>query len=76
MLNVRFERDALQSARSMVTMVALFAVAALCGRWGTAALARLEEQELQFEEAPPPAVLELGLHRDGVLPMGPPPEIQ
>jgi CubicO group peptidase (beta-lactamase class C family) len=72
MLSVRFERDALQSPRSMAAMIFLFAVAALGGRWATAILAR-EGEELQFEETPPPAVLELGLHRDGVLPLGPPP---
>jgi hypothetical protein len=50
-------------------MLVLFALAAGCGRWGTAALARLEGEELQFEEAEAPAVLELGLHRDGVTPI-------
>jgi hypothetical protein len=56
----------------MAAMLALAGMAAVCVRLGTAALARLEEEELQFEEAPVPAVLELGLHRDGVMPMGPP----
>jgi hypothetical protein len=55
-------------------MLVLFGVAALCVRWGAAALARLDEDELQFEEAPAPAVLELGLHRDGVMPIGPAPD--
>jgi hypothetical protein len=48
-------------------MVALFAVAALCGRWS-----RSDEEELRFEEEATPAVQELGLHRDGVMPLGPP----
>jgi hypothetical protein len=72
MLSVKFERQALEEPRSMATMLALFGLAAVCSRWGTAALASFEEEELQFEEAPVPAVLELGLHRDGVMPMGPP----
>ncbi|HYW43478.1 MAG TPA: serine hydrolase domain-containing protein [Bryobacteraceae bacterium] len=75
MLSVRFERQALQEPRAAAAMLALFALAAAGGRWGTAALAKLDEdeEELQFEEAPAPAVLELGLHRDGVMPIGPPP---
>jgi CubicO group peptidase (beta-lactamase class C family) len=71
MLSVKFERQALQEPRSTATMLALFGVAAVCGRWGTAALGRSEEEDLQFEEAPAPAVQELGLHRDGVMPTGP-----
>lgn len=74
LLSVKFERQALQEPRSMTTMLVLFGLAAVGGRWATAALARLEEEELLFEEASPPAVLELGLHRDGVMPIGSPPE--
>jgi uncharacterized membrane protein SpoIIM required for sporulation len=55
-----------------MTMVALFAMAALGVRWGTA-LVRPDEEELQFEEEAAPAVQELGLHRDGVMPVGWPP---
>jgi hypothetical protein len=72
-LSVRFERQALQEPRGMATMLALFGLAAVGIRLGTAALASFEDEELKFEEAPVPAVLELGLHRDGVMPMGPPP---
>jgi hypothetical protein len=74
MLSVKFERQALQEPRSIVAMLVLFGVAAVCVRWGAAALARLDEDALQFEEASAPAVLELGLHRDGVMPIGPPPD--
>jgi hypothetical protein len=74
LLSVKFERQVLQEPHSMATMLVLFGLAAACGRWATRALARLEEQELQFEEAPAPAVLELGLHRDGVMPIGCPPD--
>ena len=55
----------------MAMMMALFFVVAVCVRLGTAALARGNEEELRFEEEAAPAVLELGLHRDGVMPMGP-----
>jgi hypothetical protein len=73
MLSVKFEREALQDPRSLATMLALLGLAVVCVKWGTAALARLDERGLQFEEAAAPTVLELGLHRDGVMPMGPPP---
>lgn len=72
MLSVRYERQALEEPRGTATMLALFGLAAIGVRLGTAALRSFEEEELQFEEAPVPAVLELGLHRDGVMPMGPP----
>jgi len=69
MLSVRFERQALQEPRSTATMLALLGLLVVCVRWGAS---KLEDEELQFEEAPDPAVLELGLHRDGVMPIGPP----
>jgi len=74
LLSVKVELQALQEPRTMAAMLLLFGVAAAGVRWGTAALARSEEDELQFEEAPAPTVLELGLHRDGVMPIGLPPE--
>ena len=71
LFSVQFERDALQEPRTMAIMMALFLIAAVCVRLGTAALARGNEEELRFEEEAAPAVLELGLHRDGVMPTGP-----
>jgi CubicO group peptidase (beta-lactamase class C family) len=72
MFSVKFEREMLLQARSTAAMLAPFAVAALGFRlWTT--LTTSSEDELQFEEARDPAVLELGLHRDGVMPLGPPP---
>ena len=67
LLGVKWERQALQDSHSVAAMVALFGVAAVCGRW-----VRPDEEELRFEEEATPAVLELGLHRDGVMPIGPP----
>jgi hypothetical protein len=72
LLSVKFEQQALQEPGSMATMLVLFGLAVVCVRWGTAALAKGDDAALQFEEAPEPAVLELGLHRDGVVPMEPP----
>jgi CubicO group peptidase (beta-lactamase class C family) len=66
----KLERHALRETGSMVVMLALLVVVWLAVRWTT--MARQEEQELRFEEEEPPAVLELGLHRDGVMPIGPP----
>ncbi len=53
----------------MAVMLALLAVAWVATRWTTLALARREEQELRFEEEVTPAVLGLGLNRDGVVPI-------
>jgi hypothetical protein len=72
MLSVKFERQALQESRSTAWMIAMFGLAACAVRFGTAALARLDVDDLRFEEVSAPAVLELGLHRDGVMPLGPP----
>jgi CubicO group peptidase (beta-lactamase class C family) len=65
------ERHALRETGSMLVMLALLAVVWVAVRWTTMALARQEEQGLRFEEEEPPAVLGLGLHRDGVMPIGP-----
>jgi hypothetical protein len=66
MLGVKWERQALMGWRSMAAMLVVFVAAVVCGRW-----AREDEETLRFEEEATPAVLELGLHRDGVTPLGP-----
>jgi hypothetical protein len=71
-LSVKVERRALQDPASTAIMLALFGAAALAIRLITAALARSEWEGLQFEEAGTPAVQELGLHRDGFMPLGTP----
>jgi hypothetical protein len=43
-------------------MLALLAIVWVCVRRTAVALAKRGEQELRFEEEPPPAVIELGLH--------------
>jgi CubicO group peptidase (beta-lactamase class C family) len=65
------ERHALRETASMLVLLALLVVVWIAVRWTTMALARQEEQELRFEEEEPPAVLGLGLHRDGVMSIGP-----
>jgi hypothetical protein len=67
LLGVKWEREALRDWRSILPLLVLFAAAAACVRW-----ARDDEEEIRFEEEMAPAVLELGLHRDGVTPLGPP----
>jgi hypothetical protein len=52
-------------------MLLVLAVAAAVAGWRTVALAKAEEAEVQFEDAPAPEVFVLGLNRDGVLPTGP-----
>jgi hypothetical protein len=66
------ERQALRETGSMTVMLVLLAVVWVAVRWTTLALARSEEQQLRFEEEELPAVQGLGLHRDGVMPIGPP----
>jgi hypothetical protein len=73
-LGVDYERQALQEPRTIAALLALLAVVAAGVRWGTATLARSELMDLQYEEVPPPAVMGLGLHRDGVMVVGPQPD--
>jgi len=61
-----WEQEALQKPGMMAAMLALLGVAAVAIRWRIGVLARSDEEGLQFEEEGAPAVLELGLYRDGV----------
>jgi len=65
---VMLERKALGETGSTAVMLALLMVIWVAVRGTTVALAKSEEQELRFEEEVAPAVLELGLNRDGVMP--------
>ncbi len=73
MLSVKFELEMLQQARSTAALVAPFALGAIGLRIG-AAFAKPDQDDLQFEESIAPAVMELGLHRDGYMPVGASPE--
>jgi hypothetical protein len=70
-VSARCERDALMESRSIWTMLVLFAVVALGARL-LGRLTRSDEDEISFEETVPPTIMELGLHRDGVMPVGTP----
>lgn len=70
--SVVWEQEALQKPGLMAAMLTLLGVAAAAIRWRTTVLARSDEEGLQFEEEGIPAILELGLYRDGsVLGSGP-----
>jgi hypothetical protein len=65
--SVVFEQQALQKRSTMAAVLALLGVSAIAVRLHVKALARSDERNLQFEEEPVPAVLELGLFRDGAV---------
>jgi multisubunit Na+/H+ antiporter MnhG subunit len=64
------ERHALRETGTTVLMIALLMVAWVAIRRIAVALAKRDEQELRFEEEESPVVMELGLYRDGMMPMG------
>ena len=71
-MSTEYERQALEEpVRFVPALIGLVCVWA-CARWRTAAHARSEEAGVQFEEAEDPAILALGLNRDGSWPIDPP----
>ncbi len=66
------ERNALQSPAQFIMVLFVLSISAVLVRWRTWAFSQSEGAELRFEELETPAVLELGLYRDGTLPMEPP----
>jgi hypothetical protein len=75
--SVLWEEQALRSTAETAAMLALLGAAAGAIRWRVTVLARSDEEGLQFEEEGTPAVVELGLSRDGAVigsrPRGSPP---
>ena len=67
------ERNALPSPAQFIMVLLVLTILAILARWRTWAFSQSEGAELRFEELEAPAVLELGLYRDGTLPMEPPP---
>ncbi len=63
--SVVWEQEALQNRGMIALTLALLGIVAIATRWRTTALARSDEEGLQFEEEGTPAILELGLFRDG-----------
>ena len=67
----QLEQNALQSTARYAAVLLVMSALAILVRWRTMVLSRSEEAELRFEEEEPPAVLELGLHKDGAPVSGP-----
>jgi hypothetical protein len=63
------ERSALDDPARYLALIAVLALAAAAIRWRTAVRARSAAAMIQFENEAEPVILELGLDRDGVLPM-------
>jgi hypothetical protein len=66
---VRIERRALDHPGSYAIMVAVFVIAVLCARWQAVSGSASDGAMVQFEDLPAPAVMSLGLHRDGTFPI-------
>ncbi len=66
------ERNALQNLAQFIVVLLVLTISAVLVRWRAWAFSQSEGAELRFEELEIPAVLELGLYRDGTLPMEPP----
>ena len=64
-----YERRALGDGGSYAVMLAVLLAVALVAWWRTSERAKSEDALLDFEEAPAPVILGLGLHRDGVFPI-------
>lgn len=65
---VIFEHFALTEPARYVGLIVFLSTAMLLARWLTAA-STSETAIVQFEDVQPPAVLALGLHRDGIVPL-------
>jgi CubicO group peptidase (beta-lactamase class C family) len=60
------ERRALEEPTGLIAMLGLLGMVAAWTRWRTSEMAKSPEGTLQFEEAEVPAVMSLGLNRDGL----------
>ena len=68
---VAYELKALRDPASYAIFFTSLVIAAIGCWWRTAELAKSEESEVRFEEEETPAILALGLYRDGALPPDP-----
>lgn len=73
-LSVKYERKALDEPALFVPALIGLAVVWACLMWRSATHANSGEAEVRFEEAAVPAVLVLGLNRDGAWPNDAPTE--
>ena len=65
------ERTALDNPHLYAALAGALAAAALLVRRRTKVQAGSESVVLQFDDPPDPAILSLGLYRDGILPLEP-----
>lgn len=70
-LSARYERQVLEEPARFAVILLVLVITVVCARWRTASTASSGEP-VQFEEEASPAILTLGLNRDGVVPTGPP----
>lgn len=68
--SVRFEQRALQQFSIFVLVIVALALGAAGLRW-VKTLRAEDDIEVMFEEVSTPAIFELGLHRDGIMPVDP-----
>ncbi|HLJ47415.1 MAG TPA: hypothetical protein VKU01_15470 [Bryobacteraceae bacterium] len=66
---VLIEYRALQNPASFAVMTAVLAAVALIARWRAVSYAASEAATVEYEDRPTPAILPLGLNRDGVWPV-------
>jgi hypothetical protein len=59
----------LDNPAGLIAMLGLLGILAAWARWRTSEMAKSPEGMLQFEEAEVPAVMSLGLNRDGSSPV-------
>jgi hypothetical protein len=67
---VNLEARALENIRLYIWLLSALLVVAAALRWRVLAGAASEEAIVQFKEQPEPALMSLGLNRDGVTPVG------
>ncbi len=65
----QLELRALYDSRGYVAMQGILGAVAILARWRTGWHAKSEEIDVQFEDAPVPAILALQIHKDGVVPL-------
>ena len=67
LLGAIHEWRALSDTGMYLRLLTVLLIVWAAARWRAGWLAKAEESKLRFEEEEAPAVLELGLHRDGVV---------
>jgi CubicO group peptidase (beta-lactamase class C family) len=63
------ERQALENERDYAILIGILCAGAIAARWRTSSRAAEDDAAVKFEDEPEPVIFQLGLHRDGVLPL-------